>query len=71
MDPVTHLLVGAVVGRAVAGRKLGFTQAACWGAVAAELPDIDVLVSAGSIIAAVGPSIIAGIKAKWFTKAGA
>mgnify|MGYP003333197179 CR=1 FL=1 len=45
MDPVTHLLVGAVVGRAVAGRKLGFTQAACWGAVAAELPDIDVLVS--------------------------
>ena len=46
MDPVTHLLVGAVVGQVVAGRKLGFAQAACWGAIAAELPDIDVLVSA-------------------------
>jgi inner membrane protein len=46
MDPVTHLLVGAIVGQAVAGRKLGFAQAACWGAIAAELPDIDVLVSA-------------------------
>jgi inner membrane protein len=46
MDPVTHLLVGAVIGQAVAGRKLGFAQAACWGAIAAELPDIDVLVSA-------------------------
>jgi len=45
MDPITHLLVGAVVGQAVAGRKLGFVQAACWGAIAAELPDIDVLVS--------------------------
>ena len=48
MDPVTHLLVGAVVGQAVAGRKLGFVQAACWGAIAAELPDIDVLVSAAT-----------------------
>jgi inner membrane protein len=45
MDPVTHLLVGAVVGQVVAGRKLGFLQAACWGAIAAELPDVDVLVS--------------------------
>ena len=45
MDPVTHMLVGAVVGQAVAGRKLGFPQAAVWGAIAAELPDIDVLVS--------------------------
>jgi inner membrane protein len=45
MDPVTHLLVGAVVGQAVAGRRLGFAQAAYWGAIAAELPDIDVLVS--------------------------
>jgi inner membrane protein len=46
MDPLTHLLVGAVVGQAVAGRKLGFGQAACWGAIAAEIPDIDVFVSA-------------------------
>ena len=30
--------------------------------------DIDILVSAGSILATVGPSIVAGIKAKWFTK---
>ncbi len=45
MDPVTHLLVGAVTGQLVAGRKLGFGRAAVWGAVAAELPDIDVVVS--------------------------
>ncbi len=45
MDPVTHMLVGAVVGQVVAGRRLGFGRAAVWGAVAAELPDIDVLIS--------------------------
>lgn len=46
MDPVTHMLVGAAVGQITAGRALGFGRAALWGAVAAELPDIDVIVSA-------------------------
>ncbi len=46
MDPVTHMLAGATLGQVVAGRKLGFGRAALWGAVAAELPDIDVIVSA-------------------------
>lgn len=46
MDPVTHMLVGATVGQVVAGRKLGFKRAALWGAVAAEAPDVDVIVSA-------------------------
>lgn len=45
MDPVTHMLVGAVVGQVVAGRTVGFGPAATWGAIAAELPDIDTLVS--------------------------
>jgi inner membrane protein len=46
MDPVTHMLVGATVGQIVAGRKVGFKRAALWGAVAAEVPDVDVIVSA-------------------------
>jgi inner membrane protein len=46
MDPVTHMLVGATIGQVVAGRRLGFKRAAFWGAVAAELPDVDVIVSA-------------------------
>jgi len=45
VDPVTHMLVGAVVGQVVAGRTLGFGRAAAWGAIAAELPDIDTIVS--------------------------
>jgi inner membrane protein len=40
------MLAGATLGQVVAGRKLGFGRAALWGAVAAELPDIDVIVSA-------------------------
>ena len=48
MDPVTHMLVGAAIGQVVAGRALGFGRAALWGAVAAELPDIDVIVSAAT-----------------------
>lgn len=40
------MLVGATVGQVVAGRRLGFGRAALWGAVAAEAPDVDVIVSA-------------------------
>jgi inner membrane protein len=48
MDPVTHMLVGAAVGQVAAGRSLGFGRAALWGAIAAELPDIDIIVSAAT-----------------------
>lgn len=42
MDPVTHAALGAVVGHAIAGRRLGGV-AALAGAVAGAFPDIDVL----------------------------
>jgi inner membrane protein len=43
MDPVTHTLLGATVGYAATGRRLG-RRAAWIGAVAAALPDVDVLI---------------------------
>ncbi len=43
MDSVTQLALGAVVGEAVAGRRLG-RKAALWGAVLGTLPDLDVLI---------------------------
>ncbi|MFN3687285.1 metal-dependent hydrolase [Salinarimonas sp.] len=42
MDPVTHAALGAVVGHALAGRRLGGV-AALAGAMAGAFPDIDVL----------------------------
>jgi inner membrane protein len=43
MDPVTHALVGAAAGHAVAGRRLGRAAMAI-GAVSALAPDLDVLI---------------------------
>jgi inner membrane protein len=43
MDPVTHALLGAAAGYAVAGRRIG-RPALAIGAVAALLPDVDVLI---------------------------
>jgi len=40
MDTLTHLTLGACIGEAFAGRKLG-KRAMLWGAVAHSLPDID------------------------------
>src|SRR3984957_12515498 len=40
MDSVTHIVLGAVIGEIVAGRKLG-KKALLIGAVANSLPDID------------------------------
>ena len=42
MDSLTQAVLGAAVGHAVAGRRLG-RRAAAWGAVAGTLPDLDVL----------------------------
>lgn len=44
MDPFTQALLGAAVGCAVAGRRLG-RRAAIWGAVAGAMPDLDMLVA--------------------------
>lgn len=46
MDSLTHIALGAAVGTAVLGRKVG-PRAALWGAVCGTLPDLDVLVSHG------------------------
>jgi inner membrane protein len=44
MDSVTHIVLGAVIGEAVAGRRLG-KKALVIGAVVNSLPDIDFLAS--------------------------
>lgn len=42
MDTITHTVLGAVLGEAVAGKKMG-KRAMLWGALANNAPDIDVL----------------------------
>lgn len=41
MDSLTQIVLGAAVGEAVAGKKLG-AKAALWGAVGGTIPDLDV-----------------------------
>ncbi len=42
MDSLTQIVLGAAVGEAVLGRKIG-TRAMLWGAIAGTIPDLDVL----------------------------
>ena len=49
MDSLTHIALGAAVGTAVLGRKVG-PRAALLGAVCGTLPDLDVLLSHGDPI---------------------
>lgn len=42
MDSVTQIVLGAAVGEAVLGRKVG-NKAILWGAIAGTIPDLDVL----------------------------
>jgi inner membrane protein len=42
MDSLTQIVLGAAVGEAVAGRKIG-NKALLWGAIAGTIPDLDVL----------------------------
>ena len=44
MDSITHTVLGACVGEALAGKKLG-KHAMFWGALANNIPDIDVISS--------------------------
>ncbi len=46
MDSLTHIVVGAAIGTAVMGRRIG-PRAALWGALCSTLPDLDVLVAHG------------------------
>lgn len=43
MDSLTQVMLGAAVGEAVLGRKVG-NRAVLWGAICGTLPDLDVLV---------------------------
>ncbi len=44
MDSITHIVLGACVGEALGGKKLG-KKAMLWGAIANSIPDIDVVTS--------------------------
>ncbi len=43
MDSLTQIVLGAAMGEAVAGRKIG-NKAMLWGAIAGTIPDLDVFV---------------------------
>ena len=42
MDSLTQIVLGAAVGEAVLGKKVG-NKAMMWGAIAGTIPDLDVL----------------------------
>lgn len=44
MDSLTHIILGAAIGEAVLGKKIG-RQAMLWGAIADTIPDFDVFAS--------------------------
>lgn len=44
MDSITQITLGAAVGEAILGKKIGY-RAAVWGAVLGTVPDLDVLAS--------------------------
>lgn len=44
MDSLSHIVLGAAIGEAILGKKIG-KKAMLWGALGASLPDIDVLFS--------------------------
>lgn len=50
MDSITQMALGAAVGEAVLGRRIG-NRAPLWGAVVGTLPDLDVLVPLGDPVA--------------------
>jgi len=49
MDSLTQLALGAAVGEATMGRKVG-SRAILWGAIAGTLPDLDVFVPLGDAV---------------------
>jgi len=49
MDSITQIALGAAVGEAVLGRKIG-NKAMLWGAIVGTLPDLDVFVPLGDVV---------------------
>ena len=49
MDSLTQLTLGAAVGEAVLGRRIGY-RAAVWGAALGTLPDLDVFIPLGDAV---------------------
>lgn len=49
MDSVTQIALGAAVGEAVMGRKVG-NRAILWGAIAGTLPDLDVFIPLEDVV---------------------
>lgn len=50
MDSLTQITLGAAVGEAVLGRKVG-ARAPLWGAICGTLPDLDVFIPMGEAVA--------------------
>ncbi len=50
MDPLTQVALGSAIGTVTLGRKVGARKAAILGGIIAELPDIDMLFPADSVI---------------------
>ncbi|MFP6747821.1 MAG: metal-dependent hydrolase [Alphaproteobacteria bacterium] len=50
MDSLTHIALGAVIGVAVLGRRMGPRRAAIAGGLLATLPDLDILLPAGDTV---------------------
>ena len=44
MDTITQMALGAAVGEAVLGRKMG-GRAMLWGAALGTLPDLDIIIN--------------------------
>jgi len=49
VDSLTQIILGAAVGEAVLGKKVG-NKALLWGGIAGTLPDLDVLFATGGPI---------------------
>ena len=49
MDSVTQFVLGAAVGEAVIGRRIG-RKAILWGGLAGTLPDLDVYIQMGDAV---------------------
>lgn len=49
MDSLTQIALGAAVGEAVLGRKVGY-RAALWGGICGTIPDLDVLIPFGDAV---------------------
>jgi inner membrane protein len=50
VDSITHIFLGSALVQALAGRRLGHARAFLLGAIAATLPDFDVLIHTGNEI---------------------